>query len=124
MIEEIRTPLLHLCEALDGALAASVMGFDGVPIDTYEHVPPEGEMEVPSLFVEYSTLLEQVQRSAQMFEAGRLEELAIRSQNLTALIRPLNDEYFLALALRHAGNSAKGRYLMRMHAPKLTEFLG
>lgn len=124
MIDEIRGPLESICGAVDGALAATVMGFDGVPVDTYEHARPEGDTEVNSLLIEYSSLLEQVKRSAQMFEAGALEELSIRSEHVTTLIRPLNEEFFLALALRHPGYAGKGRYLLRMHAPRLAEFLG
>lgn len=123
MIEEIRAPLESICGAVDGALAASVMGFDGVPVDTYEHAPGPEDADVASLLVEYSTLLDQVKNSAQMFAAGDLEELSIRADRVTALIRPLNQEFFLVLALTSPGASGKGRYLLRMHAPKLAEFL-
>lgn len=124
MIDEIRGPLEKICGAVDGALAATVMGFDGVAVDTYEHAQAPGEAEVPSLLIEYSTLLDQVRRSAQMFAAGELEELSIRAENVTALIRPLNEEYFLALALTADSGAGKGRYLLRLHAPRLAEFLG
>jgi predicted regulator of Ras-like GTPase activity (Roadblock/LC7/MglB family) len=107
--------------ALDGAFSASIMGVDGIPVDSVE--ADSGDVDIPSLLVEYSSLLSQVQRSAQMFAAGGLEELAIRSENLTAILRPINAEYLLCLALRPSASFGKGRYLLRINAPKLASAL-
>ncbi len=123
MIEEIREPLETICTAVPGALAATVMGYDGVPVDTYEHQDAEGETDVSALLIEYSCLLGQVKNSAQMFAAGDLREFSISSENLTALIRPINEEFFLALALDSPSHAGKGRFLLRLHAPNLAEFL-
>ena len=123
MIEEIQIPLQKICGAVDGALAATVMGFDGLPVDAYHHQEPEGELDVTSLLVEFSSLLGQVKASAQMFSAGGLEELSIRSERLTTIIRPLGEDHFVALAMLPPGNSGKGRYLLRLHAPELARFL-
>ena len=125
MIEEIRGPLESICGAVDGALAATVMGFDGLPVDSYgiEPADDDGEVDLESLLVEFSNLLGQVKSSAQMFSAGGLEEMSIASERVTTIIRPLGEEYFLALALRPLGNTGKGRYLLRIHAPQLAAFL-
>lgn len=123
MIEEIHVPLEAICNAVPGALAATVMGYDGVPVDSYEHQDAEGETDVSALLIEYSCLLGQVKNSAQMFAAGDLKEFSISSDNLTALIRPINEEFILALALSSPGYSGKGRFLLRVHAPNLAEFL-
>jgi predicted regulator of Ras-like GTPase activity (Roadblock/LC7/MglB family) len=68
-------------------------------------------------------VLSQVRQSAEMFSAGALNELSIRSERLTTIIRPVNEEYFVALALVPEGNFGKGRYLLRVHAPKLVQDL-
>ena len=120
MIDEIRGPLEKIHQGVDGALAITLMGMDGLPVDTLHPTASEREdMDVSSLLVEYSTLLNQVKSSAQMFAAGGLEELAIASEHLTMIIRPVNDEYFLALALTPGANFGKGRYLLRVLAPTL-----
>lgn len=120
-MDELRAPLESMMSAVHGALAASIMGVDGLPVDAVEIDP--GEVDVSALMVEYSSLLNQVQRSAQMFAAGGLEELSISSENLTAIIRPINAEYLLCFALRPQANFGKGRYLVRLHAPKLASAL-
>lgn len=123
MLNDIRAPLEQICQRVDGTFAVTVMGLDGLPVDTvhHEHVP-EGT-DVASLLVEYSNLISQVKRSAQMFAAGGLEELSIRSENLTTIIRTINKDYFLAIALGNHGNFGKGRYMLRVNAPKLAEIL-
>lgn len=120
MIDEIRGPLEKIHQGVQGALAITLMGMDGLPVDTLHPNPSEREdMDVSSLLVEYSSLLTQVRSSAQMFAAGGLEELAISSEHLTMIIRPVTDEYFLALALTPGANFGKGRYLLRVLAPTL-----
>jgi hypothetical protein len=42
---------------------------------------------------------------------------------MTTLIRLLNDEYFVVVALQPSGNIGKARYLLRISAPKLLEKL-
>ena len=43
----------------------------------------------------------------------------MRADKLVVLVRALNDEYFLAFALRPAGNFGKARYVLRVLAPKI-----
>jgi hypothetical protein len=47
----------------------------------------------------------------------------VQAENLTALIRLLNEEYFVIVALEPSGNLGKARYLLRIQAPKLLEKL-
>lgn len=118
MLEAIRGPLTEICAAVPGAVAASIIAADGVPVDTVE-AENDGSIDIGSLLVEYSALLGQVRNSAQMFAAGDLEELAIASSNLTTIIRPLSVEFFVALALTPEANFGKGRYLLRLKADAL-----
>jgi predicted regulator of Ras-like GTPase activity (Roadblock/LC7/MglB family) len=111
--------LRSIVESVDGAVVASIMGIDGIPVQAYEVDGSSGEVDIASLLVEYTALIPQVQRSAQMFAAGGLEELSIKSERLVTIIRPVTPEYLLALALRTNANFGKGRYMLRVHAPKL-----
>jgi predicted regulator of Ras-like GTPase activity (Roadblock/LC7/MglB family) len=121
-VNDLREPLESIIGGLDGgALAATIMGRDGLPVDAIEM--DSGDVDVAALLVEFSSLLGQVQKSAQMFAAGGLEELAIRSEHLTTIIRPINAEYLLCLAMRPTANFGKGRYLLRVNAPKLATAL-
>ncbi len=122
MTDEFRIPLQSVCSTVPGALAATVMGSDGIPVETVT-AEVDADVDVSSLLIEYSALLDQIRRSAQMFAAGDLQEFSVRSEELIAIIRPINDEYFVALALRPEGSLGKGRYLLRLNAPRLAEAL-
>ncbi len=121
-MEELSKPLRTICGGVDGALVASIMGVDGLPVDSFETGTTQ-DVDWSSLFVEYSSVLKQVKQSAEMLEAGVLEELSIRSERLTTIIRPLTSEYFVALGILPGGNSGKGRYLLKIHAPELSGVL-
>ncbi len=121
-MSDFKERLQLIVTSVDGAVAATIMGIDGIPVQVYE-VEGRDDVDISSLLIEYTALIPQVQRSAQMFAAGGLEELSIKSEKLVTIIRPVNAEYILALALRTNANMGKGRYLLRVHAPKLVEEL-
>lgn len=64
-----------------------------------------------------------IQRASEMLEAGATREVAFKSDRIVTLIRVLNDNYFMALTLQPDGNFGKGRFLLRLAAPKLIEEL-
>jgi predicted regulator of Ras-like GTPase activity (Roadblock/LC7/MglB family) len=125
-MDELRKPLEAICAGLPGVVTATIMGVDGLPVDSFvqeQASSSESAPDVESLLVEFTGLIAQVQRSAQMFAAGGLEELSIASEHLITIIRPINDEYFLAVAMLPHANTGKGRYLVRIHAPRLASAL-
>ena len=111
-----RESLEEVC-AVEGAVAASVMGFDGIAIDTV--TPAPGDLDLETLLVEYAAILGQVKQAAELLQTGRISELSIGTERLTTLLRPINPDYFLLLAMRPEANHGKGRYLLRVTAPRL-----
>jgi len=65
----------NICGKVDGSFAASVMGFDGIPIETHEARPPDG-IEVQSLLVEYSGIVSQVRQAAETLQMGKASEVS------------------------------------------------
>ncbi len=112
-----RDQLERICSAVEGAVACSVIGFDGIAIDTYEGQATD--LDLPSLLVEYTTLLNQVRAAAGVLQSGDVRELVISTDRLTALSRPLSNEYFVVLALSPEGNWGKARYMLRVVSPDL-----
>ena len=112
----LRQHVENLVESCDGAIAGLVMGPDDVAV---ESITDDNALDMEAIGVEFSFVLGQVRRAADILEIGALEEVTITSENLTFLIRILNEDYFLGLALKAGGNPGKGRYLMRMLLPEL-----
>lgn len=117
--------LQSIVDGMPGALVATVMGVDGLAVATIETEALHAEegLDISSLLVEFSSVLGQVQRTGDIFAAGAVEDLTIRSERLVTLLRPVSPEYFVALAMQPGGLVGKGRYLLRVHGARLVEAL-
>lgn len=118
-----RETLEQICGRVDGALAASVMGYDGIAIDTHEvdvatlARPPA--VNVTSTLVEYSNVFGQIRTAAAQLEAGEASEFSIRTEKVVAVGRSVSADYFVVLALSPEGNVGKARYALRIGAGQL-----
>lgn len=106
-----------VCGQVEGAVACSIMGFNGLPVDS--HRVSELAVDLDGLWVEYSSLFGQIQRAAETMQGGVVKEVAIHTDRLSTLARMINHEYFLVLALSPDGNIGKGRFALRIIAPQL-----
>ena len=116
-----REVLQEVVEKTDGAIAAILMGYDGIPVEQY--VDDDAVLDVETVGMEYSVILKQIKNAAEMLDIGSANEVAIRAERMTTIIRLVTDEYFLAVALRPAGNFGKARYLMRVRSSALASNL-
>ncbi len=113
--------LQDLVERTDGGVAGLLMASDGIAIDQYSKV--DGPFDIESVGMEYSVVLKGVQRAAEMLDTGTTNEVSVRTERLTTVVRLLSDEYFVALTLEPGGNIGKARYLLRISAPALIDNL-
>lgn len=111
-----REHLEDVCKA-EGAVAAAVMGFDGIEVERV--TPVELELDLAALLVEFTGILSQIRNAAEVMQVGGVEEASIVTEKLTCVLRPVNAEYFAVLALKPGGNFGKGRFLLRIAASKL-----
>jgi predicted regulator of Ras-like GTPase activity (Roadblock/LC7/MglB family) len=110
--------LKKVVENVDGAMAAVVMGLDGIPVETY--VKHDDRVDVNTVAMEFSFIITQVRKAGDSLQVGNLEELSIKAQRLTLVCRMLSPQYFVAIAMAPEGNFGKCRYLVRMATPQLT----
>lgn len=111
----------EVVEGAEGGLAGILMDFEGIPVESYAR--DDSPFDINTVGAEYSVIVKSIQRAAASLEAGGAKEVAIQSDKVTTLIRILTSEYFLAVAMAPEGNFGKGRFLMRLAAPKLIEQL-
>jgi predicted regulator of Ras-like GTPase activity (Roadblock/LC7/MglB family) len=112
--------LKNVVNNVQGARAAVLMGFDGILVDMFG---TDESIDVESMGMEFSVLLKEVRKAAELLEAGTADEMTIRTERLLAVLRMVNEEYFIAMALGPDGNLGKARYLLRVTAPTLKEEL-
>ncbi len=117
-----REHMQKIVESVPGATACTLMGYDGIPIDTY--TVGGGELDMVALLTEYSAATSSLRHvGAEHPLAGSISEVVIATSEITAILRPLNDDYFLAMVLGPTGLSGKARYMMRLAAPALLRAL-
>lgn len=121
MFAEILDRVLH---QTPGAVSVTLMGFDGIAIDTREtDAAAESVVSPTSAHIELGMVASQLRTIAESLGAGAVNELTVHTAGLVTLLRPITPEYFLALSMKPDGNTGKGRYLMRVAAPRLAEEL-
>lgn len=112
-----RELLQQVVQHVDGAVAAALMGVDGIEVDSH-HLEVPG-LDVRTLLVEYSSLFRAAHQAAETHEAGGVTELSILAERLLVVARLVSPEYFMLVALKPDGNFGKARFMMRVTAPKL-----
>jgi len=111
--------LREVVENTEGAIAGLLMDAEGIPLESYVKEGFTAPFDIEIVGAEYSVIVKSVQRTVDSLEAGTTREVSVQAERVTTLIRVLTDEYFLALALDPTGNIGKGRYMLRVSAPKL-----
>jgi predicted regulator of Ras-like GTPase activity (Roadblock/LC7/MglB family) len=107
---------------VDGALACSVMGFDGIAVETFQD-QAAADLDLTTTWIEYAAVLAQLKNAAPLLKTGGVSEVSINTEKLITIMRLVSPDYFVVLALRPEGNYGKGRYALRIAVPKIREEL-
>ncbi|MDH3393922.1 MAG: hypothetical protein OEL66_07940 [Desulfobulbaceae bacterium] len=113
--------LQRIVEETGGGIGAVLMGYDGISIDQF--FTPDEDIDLHMVVVEYSNVLKEIRKTAEILSLGEMEEISIRTDRLIILIRILNNDYFVALIINRDGNFGKGRYLITREGFNLIEAL-
>lgn len=114
--------LQRIVEETGGGVGSVLMGYDGIAVDQF--FLPDEEIDLQMVVVEYSNVLKEIRKTAEILSLGEMEEISIRTDRFIIVIRMLNDDYFVALVINHDGNFGKARYLMTREGYNLIEALG
>lgn len=114
--------LQGVVEGTDGGVAGLLMDFEGIPLESFSR--EESVFDIEAVGAEVSVVVKAIQRATEMLEAGDTKEVAFKSAKMITLIRVINENYFIALTLSPEGNLGKGRFMLRVAAPRLAEELG
>ena len=113
-----REHLQDVCKGVDGSVSCTLMGVDGIEVDSHLAGDPE-DFDLKSLMIEYSAVFRAARDAADLHQAGGVSELSINTEKLATVARLVSPDYFMVVALRPEGNYGKARYLLRITAPKV-----
>ncbi len=109
--------LENIVSSCSGGAGAVLMGYDGIGIDQFSI--DENQLDLNLVGIEYSNIVKEVRNAAEILKVGSLQEVSIKTEYYYIIIRPLTDEYFVALLINRDGNYGQGRYLLLREAPAL-----
>lgn len=106
-----------------GAIACSVMGFDGVAIAT--HALGGLTLDVEALFTEVATAAGNLMKLGQNHPSlGNMQEWTLTHDKTTTLLKAINDEYFVAAIVENDAIVGRARFELRLLAPEILKALG
>jgi predicted regulator of Ras-like GTPase activity (Roadblock/LC7/MglB family) len=117
MFKELLETIL---ERTEGSLGALIMGTDGIAVEkVLAEAGAEANLDVAA--AEFTSQVRGAQRAGRDLGLGNLRELNISLDGAIILMRLLNRDYFLVLALSPDGNLGRGRFELRKAELQLAE---
>lgn len=114
-----REHIERVVNEVPGCANCTLLGFDGIAVDTVERPELLQGISAADATIEYANLLTQMREAAVNLGSGELHDVCIRSERMATVMRPLTDEYLVAVTVTAHGYIGKGRYLLRIIAPRL-----
>lgn len=114
--------LQRMLEGCSGALGIALMGSDGIPIEQLRTDPAFAE-QVGAAGVEFGRILEEMRKASDALGGGALEETLVRLTRFSLLLRIVDDDTFLVVALGPDANSGLVRYRVRRQLRELRDLL-
>jgi predicted regulator of Ras-like GTPase activity (Roadblock/LC7/MglB family) len=118
--------LKKIVSSVDGAIACSVMGFDGIAVETHQAeagAAASAELDLTTAWVEFANVLSQLKLVAGTLKTGAVAELSVNTEKCITLMRMVNADYFLVLGMTPQANYGKARYVLRVTAPLIAKEL-
>jgi predicted regulator of Ras-like GTPase activity (Roadblock/LC7/MglB family) len=112
--------LRRVAERVEGTRAVSLVGVDGIAIDSY--VSAEG-LPMDSLAAETGALVKAAQSARALTEHGPVEQVTLSSDRAATVLHRVTEEYYLILLLARDGNFGRGRFELRKAAAALEKEL-
>ena len=109
--------LSQMVSSVDGAQAAVLMGFDGIPVA--EAKADASRTSVQETVVEYSRILTEAVNIARAGDLGAVGELVIGTDRYRLIFRIVDPNYFVVLFLSADSNIGKGRFILRRAMPAI-----
>ncbi len=102
------------------AIGTILMDKEGITVDK---IVEDDSLDIETAGMEYSVVLKDIFKAAEMMKAGEVNEVLIRTGRFAAIMRVLDETYFVALFLKSSGSVGRGRYVLRTVSPELKKEL-
>lgn len=102
-----RAVLRDVAERVDGTLAVSLIGLDGIAIET---VKTGGEPPLEAMGAEFGGFIKSVRVTNTELDTGEILQFSLVTEKYVAFLSAVTSEYYVLLVLRPDGNYGRARY--------------
>lgn len=96
----------------EGCLGVLIMGTDGIAVEElWQSEGKDANLDVA--VAEYTALVRSASRTSDDTGLGALRELVVLTETANFVMRLVNPDYFLVMAIEPEGNLGRGRYELR-----------
>ena len=114
---EIVKEMVHRSEGRAGL----IMGKDGIAVSNY--VNKDDLYDIERVGVEYSRIIQSIRAVTKNLRFGEIDEITLVTDKHRILIKPLDSDYFLALAVDVAVFPGKASFILHSTALKAQDKL-
>lgn len=112
--------LKKIVDKIGDVLGAAISGVDGIILEEYKVDPA---LDLASLAAEYGALWRAVDNAGLSVDLGAAKEITVLTGKMMIILKKINSEYFLVLAIGSERNFGKGRFFLKREAGALLKEL-
>lgn len=105
-----REVLTDISTKVEGTLAISLMGLDGIAIDT---VGETDELHLDAISAELGSFVKGIRQSSVEVDTGEMEQFSLMTDRFYTILSAVTSEYYLLMILSRDGNYGRARYELR-----------
>ncbi|MGC8721276.1 MAG: roadblock/LC7 domain-containing protein [Caldisericaceae bacterium] len=118
-MEEFEEAVKYVNENIEGVSFVGIVGRDGLPISVLD----KGDMDSAEASAELASIFNGIVKSIKALEVGMLTELFLTTETLGIVVYPVNEEYFLAVAMHTPVNFGRVRLEVKKVLPAIKELI-
>ena len=101
-----REVLRELADRVDGTLAVSLIGLDGIAVETVNL----GGVALEAMGAEFGGFVKSVRVTNTELDTGEILQFSLVTEKYIAFLSAVTSEYYVLLVLRPDGNYGRARY--------------
>lgn len=113
--------LMDLIKNVDGSIGAILIGVDGITVSKYS--TEEEYFDIEAVGIEFSVVFNDIKNVVASINGGKSDEIVIKSEKYTIIIKTITEEYFLALVLKPNAITGKGKFWLKILSPDINKEL-
>ena len=102
-----REVLAGVKEKVDGALAISLIGLDGIAV---EAINPQKNVPLDTLGAEFGGFIKSIKLSNTELNTGEVQQFSLVTEKYVTFLSAVTPEYFILLVMRPDGNYGRARF--------------